>query len=160
MTAATNTILQASGVEDGSDLAAVIAGRGNIFEMTQRAEEAVLRPRETGAFSHQLRAAIAARIARQAGDAALADLYRGDAEEFADLAQPEATGTAQGLGPVLTFVDRVSNQTRDIAPEDIAILQAGGISDADIVRLCEIVAFLAYQLRVAAGLRLMQGAPS
>ena len=42
--------------------------------------------------------------------------------------------------------------------EDISKLQAVGVSDADIVRLCELIAFVAYQVRVAAGLRLMNGA--
>ena len=40
---------------------------------------------------------------------------------------------------------------------DIADLQAAGVADADIVRLAELNAFLAYQIRVIAGLRLMQG---
>ena len=37
-------------------------------------------------------------------------------------------------------------------------LQGAGISDADIVRLCELNAFLAYQFRLIAGLRLLSGA--
>jgi len=35
-------------------------------------------------------------------------------------------------------------------------MSSGGMSDADIVRLCELIAFLAYQIRVVAGLRLME----
>ena len=44
----------------------------------------------------------------------------------------------------------------DIVAEDVTVLQDAGMSDADIVRLCELVAFLAYQTRVIDGLRLMQ----
>ena len=40
---------------------------------------------------------------------------------------------------------------------DVSDLQRAGISDADIVRLAELVAFMAYQLRLVAGLRLMAG---
>ena len=58
----------------------------------------------------------------------------------------------------MAFVDKVANDTRNIDAQDIAGLQTAGVSDADIVRLCELVAFLAYQLRVVAGLRLMTGA--
>ncbi len=74
----------------------------------------------------------------------------------ANLADPAETGKAHQLETVLAFVDKVANRTRDIVADDVVQLQAAGMSDADIVRLCELVAFLAYQLRVIAGLRLMQ----
>ena len=54
----------------------------------------------------------------------------------------------------MSFVDKVANQTRDAAAADISHLAGGrGIADADIVRLCELVAFLAFQIRVISGLR-------
>jgi uncharacterized protein YciW len=34
-------------------------------------------------------------------------------------------------------------------------LQSAGIADADIVRLSELIAFVSYQIRLVAGLRLM-----
>jgi uncharacterized protein YciW len=46
-----------------------------------------------------------------------------------------------------------------VVADDVASLRAAGVSDADIVRLCELVAFVAYQSRVLAGLRLMDAAP-
>ena len=150
------TILKKSGVTQDSVLASNALTRSNVFEMTQAAEDAVMRPRECGAFGHDLRVALAARVARLAADEALAAHYLADAGDQPALADPAETGTAQGLNTVVAFVDKVANQTRDTVAEDIAGLQAAGISDADIVRLCELVAFLAYQIRVIAGLRLMQ----
>lgn len=150
------TIFQMAGVGPSDELAAVLSARGNIMQMTQKAEEAVLCPRDSGAFDHQLRAALAARIARLAEDETLANHYEGNAGGFADLAQSETTGAVHGLGDVVAFVDRVANQTRDVASQDIATLQGAGVLDADIVRLCELVAFVSYQVRVVAGLRLMQ----
>ena len=41
-------------------------------------------------------------------------------------------------------------------PTMLQALKSAGICDADIVRLAELTAFLAYQLRVVAGLKLMQ----
>jgi len=149
------TILKISEMMPNSAVAEAVTGRANIFEMSQAAEDAVLRPKDFGAFAHNLRAALAARVARLAGDSALAAHYAADAGDKAALADP-ATRDAD-LANVLAFVDKVANQTRDIVAEDIAGLQAAGVSDADIVRLCELVAFLAYQTRVIAGLRLMQG---
>ena len=149
------TILRYSDVISDGDVAKAATKRANIFEQSQAAEDAVLRPKDCGAFGHDLRAALAARVVRLAGDEALAVHYLVDAGDKAGLADPDASDVE--LGAVLAFVDKVANQTRDIAADDIMGLQAAGVADADIVRLCELVAFLAYQTRVVAGLRLMQG---
>ena len=104
-----------------------------------------------------MRAALAYRIAVSAGENRLAEYYAASVGDKFNLAEsimiegePEST--------LIPFVDKAANATRDIVAEDISKLQAVGISDADIVRLCELIAFVAYQVRVAAGLRLMNGA--
>lgn len=158
MTYTDTTTFTIAGLPESGSVADAVATRAKIFAMTQAAEEAVLRPQDCGAFSHALRAGLAARVAQQAKDEALAQHYLKGAGEYAELADPAETGAGQGLRTVVTFVDKVANQTRDISAEDIAGLQAEGVADADIVRLCELVAFLAYQSRVISGLRLMQGA--
>lgn len=137
---------------------AAVEGRANIFEMTQAAEDAVLRPQDEGPWSHDLRAALAARIAVLNDEADLAARYAGDAGGFAALADPSQDGAAQGLAHVVAFMDKVAADTRHVAASDIAGLQMAGVADADIVRLAELNAFLAYQIRVIAGLRLMRGA--
>ncbi|MGA0889680.1 MAG: hypothetical protein ACO3S0_17335, partial [bacterium] len=63
--------------------------------------------------------------------------------------EPEST--------LIPFVDKAANDTKNIVAEDISKLQAVGVSDADIVRLCELIAFVSYQVRVTLGLRLMNG---
>ncbi|WP_299472666.1 hypothetical protein [uncultured Roseibium sp.] len=152
------TILNQAGVTPDSALSSVVSMRDNIIGMTQAAEEAVLRPKETGAFPHGLRAAIATRVARLAGDEPLAAYYLADAGHYAELSVPGEPGSQhQELAAVLSFVDKVANQTRDAAAEDISGLRLAGVADADIVRLCELVAFLAFQIRVISGLRLMNG---
>uniref|UniRef100_UPI00353224C9 hypothetical protein n=1 Tax=Pararhizobium sp. IMCC3301 TaxID=3067904 RepID=UPI00353224C9 len=130
--------------------------RANIIHLSQAAEDAVLRPKDFGAFEHDLRAALAARVARFAADDILAEHYLSGAGDKTDLADPAETGKAHQLETVVAFVDKVANRTRDVVADDVVQLQAAGMSDADIVRLCELVAFLAYQVRVIAGLRLMQ----
>ena len=139
-------------------VADAVARRSNIFELTAAAETAVLRPGDTGRWPHPLRAALAARIAALNGDSELAEYYGATAGEFAALADPAEDGAAEGLGPVIAFMDKVAAQTHEVAPTDILAPQKAGIADADIVRLCELNAFLAYQIRVIAGLRLMTGA--
>lgn len=150
------TALTLSGAEVGDALRL----RAGVMEMTQAAEDAVLAPKETGPWSHDLRAALAARIARLNGDEALAAHYAGRIgdEGVARLADPGVDGSAQGLAEVVAFMDRVAAHTRNVTAADIQMLKDAGVADADIVRLAELNAFLAYQVRLIAGLRLMRGA--
>lgn len=152
------TALQQAGIATDSALAAAVDGRANIFEMTQAAEEAVLRPQDAGPWSHELRAALAARIAVLNGETDLATRYGQASGEFGELADPANDGAEQGLSEVVGFMDKVAADTRNVTAADISGLQAAGVADADIVRLAELNAFLAYQIRVIAGLRLMKGA--
>ncbi|MEV8468372.1 hypothetical protein AB0T83_16470 [Fluviibacterium sp. DFM31] len=151
------TAVAEGGVAPVGPGAVAVMLRANILEMTQTAEEAVLAPADCGAWPADLRAALASRIARLNRMDAVADRYAGrmTGTAHADLTDPGQDGAAEGLAEVVAFMDNVAVQTRDIAAADIAGLQAAGISDADIVRLCELNAFLAYQLRLIAGLRLM-----
>ncbi len=149
------TALRVAGSTAASGSAAAVERRANIFGMTQQAEVAVLRPRDCGRWPHGLRAAMAARIAALNGEPELAGHYRTDAGDYAALADPSVDGSGQGLAEVMAFMDKVAVETRDVSAPDIASLQAAGIGDADIVRLCELNAFLAYQLRVIAGLRVL-----
>ncbi|MEM5583003.1 MULTISPECIES: hypothetical protein [unclassified Roseibium] len=155
-----SSILEVSGIPAGSPVAEAIDGRANIIALSQTTEDAVLKPLETGAWSHDIRAALAARIAALNGETALVDRYCSLIEDasFADLADPLRSGKAQGLETICDFMDKVAVQTRDVDAPDIKSLQESGVSDADIVRLCEINAFMAYQVRVLAGIRLMKGA--
>lgn len=152
------TTLKYAGVGAGSALGAVVEGRAIIFEMTQAAEDAVLRPKDEGPWPHGLRAALAARIAVLNDETKLAARYSEDAGGFAALADPANGGAAHGLADVVAFMDKVAADTRNVAADDISGLQAAGVADADIVRLAELNAFLAYQIRVIAGLRLMKEA--
>lgn len=156
----TTTAVAAGGATEGGPASGAVGLRANVMEMTQTAEDAVLAPVDTGAWSHDLRAALAVRIARLNAAEDVADRYaaRMQGDDFAALADPSETGQALGLSHVVTFMDKVAAKPRDIAAEDISVLQAAGVADADIVRLCELNAFLAYQLRLIAGLKLMTGA--
>lgn len=153
----TTSVTTAAPVALGSRLEAEILNRRDIFEKTQAAEDAVLSPAEPGGLSRDLRHALAARIAALHGEAAEAGRYgRGIADEaFAPLAHPGAASGDPRIAAMLAFTDAVSTNPREIVASDVSALQGAGISDADIVRLAELNAFLAYQLRLVAGLRLM-----
>jgi uncharacterized protein YciW len=151
------TVLCMSGLELKSVAGRAVDNRSNIFNMSDAAEEAVLRPKEYGAFEHGMRAALAARIAFLNHEDALAQKYLEDAGNFKKMANPSYKGEKKDLTSILSFMDKVTKETRNVEAEDIATLQNAHVSDADIVRLAELNSFMAYQIRLIAGLRLMKG---
>lgn len=131
-----------------------LESRQEIFDMTRKAQSAVLVPADAGAWSHQLRAALAARIAAANDNPYLAAVYGKAAagSAYAQIAEAGFIPQDAVQQTVVGFMDKVANHTRDVGAADVSALQQAGIADADIVRLCELNAFLAYQIRVAAGL--------
>ena len=152
------TVLSLSGVEASSEAKKAIQNRSNIFNMSDAAEDAVLRPREYGAFDHGMRAALAARIAFQHQEDDLAHKYLEDAGNFKKVANPSYKGETKDLKSILSFMDKVAEDTRNVVAGDITALKSAHVNDADIVRLAELNSFIAYQIRLIAGLRLMKGA--
>lgn len=154
----TTTAVCASGAAPGTAAGGAIDHRAQILAMTQTAEDAVLRPTDPGRWPHDLRAALAARIAGHNRSEALAARYAAavDSSPHAALADPAASSGDATLAVALAFVDRVATNPRDVTAADIEALQGAGISDADIVRLTELVAFMGYQVRLTAGLALIK----
>ncbi len=143
----------AGNVEDVPPFEA-LAARQDVFVMTRQAQDAVLMPADAGAWPYALRAAFAARIAAANDNPYLGALYGQAAagSDYADLAQAGFVPADAVQQKVVAFMDKVANKTKDVSADDIVVLQQAGIADADIVRLCELNAFLAYQIRVASGL--------
>lgn len=143
-----------AGDVDGSAPIAALASRQDVFTMTRQAQDTVISPVDTGAWSHALRAAFAARIALANNNPYLADIYAQIAAgtSFAALVASDYVPSDPVEQVVVTFMDKVANNTKAVEADDIIALQKAGVADADIVRLCELNAFLAYQIRVAAGL--------
>jgi CMD domain protein len=162
---ALNLIETLAGVSAASPLAAVLAERAQIMGLSQASHDAVLLPRQPGGISHAERAALAARMAHWNRDQALAAHYRDllhRAGESAALVAI-ASGTVASeiaadrrLAAIIRHVDILTLTTKDATRDDIAALTAAGLSEPDIVRLAELAAFVNYQVRVIAGLRLLE----
>jgi uncharacterized protein YciW len=158
-----DVILRLAGIASEGAVAAALKGRADVVAMTGQAAAASLLPEEPGCLSHGERAALAVRVARLHEEAGLAAHYEvlmkwaAAKGATAALADPTFKGGGDArLAALIAYTDRVALAPKDTVAGDIEALQAAGIADADIVRLAELVAFLAYQLRVIAGLRLMQ----
>lgn len=136
--------------------------RGPVVDGAARAERAVLAPQDPGGLSIAERVAFAVRIARLGDNAALADHYM---DRLLDLDPPVALiDVASGLEPrnarlgiLVDHVDLLTCRPERVRAEHIQTLRAGGISDADIVRLSELIAFANYQLRAKLGMSLLVG---
>ena len=155
-------VVRAAGITAEHPLAETISGRSDIIEMTENSHVAALIPDLPGGISHSERAALACRIARLNKEEILARLYEsllqgsGDKESASQIADTEFDGGDDArLKAVLRHTDLVAVSPKDVTEGDIAALRSAGIPDGDIVRLSEVIAFVSYQIRVVAGLRLM-----
>jgi CMD domain protein len=153
-----------AGIEPGSQLAQVVAARADIMALTQRTHDAALAPTDPGGLSHAERAALACRIARLNADTDFEAHFKslmekaGASDAVARISDVGFDGGGDDkLAALIRHVDLVARAPKDAERGDIERLRAAGIADADIVRLSELVAFVSYQIRVAAGLRLMRG---
>ncbi len=157
-----NTLMNTTVVQHGhahtdTAVSKTLLTRSNVLLLTQQAEDAVLKPADSGGWPHPLRAALAARIASQHALPELASHYvqMSCDDKFKCIADLADDGGELNLQHVIAFIDQVAVKPRDINAADIRILQEHAVSDANIVRLTQLVAFMAYQVRLIAGLKLM-----
>jgi CMD domain protein len=159
-----NIIEELAGVQLGSPLAQTLFARMDIMDLSQASYDAIIQPREPGGVSHAERAALAARMARQNADETLAEHYIGKLQEAcADpkLNEPISPGEIANYGnrlnAMVRHMDLLTREPSKAARTDITALRDAGISEPDIVRLSELAAFVNYQVRVIAGLKMLKG---
>lgn len=100
-----------------------------------------------------LRVALAHRMAKLNADTALATTF---------LPPPEHTGLAEGktdlpepLASIARHVDLVTLTPANATEGDIRRLESAGLTNPQIVALSELIAFVNFQTRISAGLRLL-----
>jgi uncharacterized protein YciW len=157
----TTLIETLAGVPAMSRLGQALTTRVEILRLSEAAHDAVLVPREPGGLSHGLRAALAARMCRHVGDDALVAHYESYLAHSSDLdvaalARPGAASGDPLSDAMARHADLLTLAPREATRQDITALTAAGASEADIVRLSELAAFVNYQLRVVAGLKLLK----
>jgi uncharacterized protein YciW len=154
--------VRASGMLPDGPLAAVLSGRDDILTMTQQAHDVALMPNEPGGLSHKERAALSCRMAKLSQEKALAAHFlalianASGSSEAERLADPSFDGGPDSrLRAILRHTDLVTSNPKAVVAGDIPALTTAGVSENDIVRLSELVAFVSYQIRLTIGLRLM-----
>ena len=150
-------VAKAAGISAGSPLAGVLSLRSNILELTENSHEASLRPNQPGGLTHSERAGLACRIAKRNNEAVLTRHYErmfGVGSQAISDTGFDGDGDTR-LKAIIRHTDLVTLNPKEATADDISALRSAGLDDADIVRLSELIAFLSYQIRVVAGLRLM-----
>ena len=150
-------VAKAAGLTSASPLKGALTLRSDILELTENSHEASLRPIQPGSLTHAERAGLACRMAKRNDEPVLARHYE---RLFGVGSQAVANTEFDGgddarLKAIIRHTDLVTTNPKEATADDITALRSVGLDDADIVRLSELIAFVSYQVRVVAGLRLM-----
>jgi len=153
---------QLAGIAPGSRLFELRRQRPEVVRHLQGSDEAILAPANDGGLSRAERAAAALRIAILLGDEALEQHYRAllvglDASDTL-LRTAEAgprTVTDPRWAAILAHVDRVTTSPDSATRADLDELLGAGLSAHALVSLSQLIAYVNFQSRVLAGLRML-----
>ena len=146
-----DVIDRAAGLAPGGPLHTARRFRAKVVEATQASHDALLEQPVDG-LSTADRLRVAAHVCKIAGAPSLAGHYE---EQLAD-APGRAAPPSPALPAMLHFAATLTTDPRLGDRAALEPLRRAGLGDAAIVALAQVVAFLAYQLRVVAGLRAMR----
>ena len=152
-----DVIDRAAGLAAGYPLFAARRFRAPVVVATQASHDALLLQPVAG-LSVADRQRVAVQVCQASGAATLAQHYRQMLVEKVGAeadASSEATSNPK-LAAMQHFATTLTTEPRHGDRAAIEALKAAGLNDAGIVALAQLVAFLAYQTRVVAGLQAMQ----
>ncbi len=143
--AMTDLIDSLLGIAPDSRLHLLRARRPEARQHAEGAWRELVLPADPGGVSLAERAAIAMRVAK--ADAALAAHYR---------ALGPAPAEGDRMAVLLHHADLVATRPEAVGKPEITALEALGLTPRDIVAITQLVAFVPFQIRLLAGLRLLQ----
>jgi len=153
---------QVLGLKTGDFLSELRRLRPEFVDGAEICRHAVLSPARDQGLPQGLRLALAARMARLNRDDALTAIYdQGLKNVGPDGLQAKiATGNTPEhadilLAAILRHCDLITLDPRHAAKSDIEHLAAAGLTNPQIVALSELIAFVNFQTRITAGLRLL-----
>ncbi len=140
----------------GSALAEALLSRADILNLSEASHDAVIIPQSPGGLGHGLRAALAARMARQYDLPNLAEHYETLMCRSSEDGEPDDGATQGRTNAIVAHADLLTLRPRDATRADIETLKSAGLTEPDIVRLAELSAFVSYQARVIKGLQALK----
>jgi len=152
-----------AGVTPGSAVAELRAQRADVVKYAQGSYEVLLEPDDLGGVSREERELIALRVGVSTPSTKLVEAHRARlralgtdraliaaVEEF-----PRGGALTPRLEAILRHTDRLTKEPGVSTPDHIAELKAAGLTSRDIVTISQLIAFLSFQVRVVAALRLL-----
>jgi CMD domain protein len=152
-----------AGIAPDSRLAQLRAQRPDVMRHAQGSYLALLEPDEPAGLGREEREAVALRVAVLTKSPALADWHRerlrrlgaSDAAIAAVEHFPDGSPLSARRAAILRHVDRVTRELGSGTREHIEELTAAGLGPREVVTLSQLIAFLSFQVRLLAGLRLL-----
>lgn len=158
-----DTIDKAAGLSPDDALFKARRFRPEFVEGAELCRLSVLQPEDNQGLEPVLRLALAHRMAAlNAAEELMADYELqlaalSPSEQLLKLANGEAD-LDEPLATIVRHADLVTMTPSEASASDMTRLQQAGLNNAQIVALSELIAFVNFQTRVAAGLRLMRSA--
>ena len=143
-----------AGLTEDSALAALRRQRPDVVRHLQGSDDAIFAPAHHGGLTRPEREAAALRVASLLRDAVLEEHYH---RRLVALGEMHPLNGARGEC-ILAHVDRVTLDPADATKADIDALLAAGLSPHAVVSLSQLIAYVNFQSRVLAGLRMLKGA--
>jgi CMD domain protein len=153
-----------AGLTPGSPLAELRRQRPDVVKHLQGADDAIFSPQDDGGLTRAERAAAALRVATLLRDGTLVTHYRArlaaldPSGALARTVEGKARITEPRWDAVLAHVDLVTRGPGSAERRDIDNLLAAGLSSHAVVSLSQLIAYVNFQSRVLAGLRMLKGA--
>ncbi len=154
------------GIDPASPLGALRRQRPDILRHSQGAYRELVIPDDPGGITLAERAALALRVALIERHDALAAHFRtllaarGTPEERRAAETFPAPDDSGRLATLLRYADLVAQHPERTSQAEIDCLSVLGLTPQDIVAVTQLVAFVPYQTRLLAGLRLLQETPA
>jgi CMD domain protein len=153
----------AAGLAPGSHVATLRRQRETFVRHTQGSHDVLITPADPAGVSLIERAATALCVASIEDDAALRTHYRARlldiGADVATIAAAEPGSAMQDVSPrlasIMRHVGMITRTPGASEPSHIDALRDAGLTPRDIVTIAQIVAFVSYQTRIIAGLRLL-----
>ena len=158
-----DAIDQAAGLTPEDALYQTRRLRPEFVEGAEACRVSVLAPEDDQGLPADLRLALAQRMAVLNYDAPLQRDYQAQLAAFnpSEALLALASGCVVSQEPLATIArhaDMVTQQPIQATEQHIRLLEHAGLTNPQIVALSELIAFVNFQTRVAAGLRLMRSA--
>jgi len=153
-----------AGLAPDSALAQLRRQRPDVVRHIQGSDDAIFSPADDGGLTWPERAAAALRIATLLRDGALEAHYRArlaaldPSGTLAKTVQGKAELTEPRWDAIIAHVDLVTRGPGSAERKDIDNLLAAGLSSHAVVSLSQLIAYVNFQSRVLAGLRMLKGA--